>query len=314
MPVKMKRDIKSSMNFIGGILLIFIVLENILMLLLFAVGDLIFPMLSLNNTILNILDSLLTGVSYVISYFLANFICKKMLGTDYLPPKYEKKLGSHPVAMSFAVLGSIMFVARLFSLFGTSASGGVPSYHGENIPLQMFITVLVPAFCEELMFRGIVLTNLLPFGKRFAVIASAIIFGLIHGNHDQIFFAFVAGILLGLLYTETGSIWCGVLVHMFNNFISLIESVLIFNIRACLILETIPIILGAISLIYLVSVKKKERNTEVLEGAFGSISPKFTCVRRSFDTRDAVKSFFTPTMIVFYVYVLISEVMYVLLF
>lgn len=310
----MRTDIKRRMNFIGGALLIFLAVENIAVALLFAFEDYVLPRLSLGAYAEDVLCELLMGASYVISYTLTHFICKKLLASSYLPPKFEKKLGDHPVAMSFAALGAIMLTARVIASFAFGGSSEITPYHGENIVLQMFVTVLVPAFCEELMFRGLILTNLLPFGRRFAVIASGLIFGLIHGNHDQMLFAAIAGVILGLLYVETGSIWCGVLVHMFNNFVSLVETVLSFNLRLCFILEMIPIILGAISAVFLIRVGKEKKRLEPLNGEFGGLSPRFTCALKGFSARDAVKSFFTPTMLCFYIYVIVNEVLYVLLF
>ena len=90
-----------------------------------------------------------------------------------------------------------------------------------------FISIaIVPALCEEFLFRGCVLSNLLPYGKYTAIIASAILFSVMHGNFAQFFYTFIAGLVLGLVYVETGSIWPCTFIHLFNNFYSIIQQVI----------------------------------------------------------------------------------------
>ena len=57
--------------------------------------------------------------------------------------------------------------------------------------------VLMPALVEELCLRGVVMQNLRAFGGWFAVITSALCFGLMHCNLMQTPFAFTVGLALG---------------------------------------------------------------------------------------------------------------------
>ena len=82
---------------------------------------------------------------------------------------------------------------------------------------------IVPAFCEELLFRGVVLSNLMPYGKANAIIVSAMLFGLMHGNLYQFLYTTAAGIIMGCVYVLTDSIWCSILLHLINNTISLLQ-------------------------------------------------------------------------------------------
>ena len=56
------------------------------------------------------------------------------------------------------------------------------------------------------------------FGNVFAVVASALLFGLSHGGPSNIFFAFLCGAALGFAVIASKSIWVGVAVHFLNNF------------------------------------------------------------------------------------------------
>ena len=93
--------------------------------------------------------------------------------------------------------------------------------------LMAFISIaIVPALCEEFLFRGCILSNLLPYGKTTAILASAVLFSLMHGNVAQFFYTFIAGLVLGAVYVETGSIWPCTFIHLFNNFYSIIQQVI----------------------------------------------------------------------------------------
>lgn len=91
----------------------------------------------------------------------------------------------------------------------------------ENISalmLNLLIIAVIPAFGEELYFRG-VLQPLIQknWGKHAAVWVTAIIFSAIHFQ----FFGFIPrmflGALMGYLLVWTGNLWMPVLAHFVNN-------------------------------------------------------------------------------------------------
>ena len=85
--------------------------------------------------------------------------------------------------------------------------------------LSMFLYVGLGApIAEELLFRGLILRSMEPYGKKFAIFASALLFGLFHGNLSQGLFAFVVGLVLGYVTVEHNIGWAMAL-HMFNNLI-----------------------------------------------------------------------------------------------
>lgn len=92
--------------------------------------------------------------------------------------------------------------------------------------LSFIATAIVPALVEEFACRGIVLELLKKYGQGFAIVASSIIFGIMHGNFEQIPFAILVGLILGYIYVKTESIWTGVLVHGVNNAVSVIFTYL----------------------------------------------------------------------------------------
>lgn len=79
---------------------------------------------------------------------------------------------------------------------------------------------VIPPIVEELLFRGMVLNSLRKYGDGFAIVASALLFGLYHGNFVQMVFAFLAGLVMALVVVRTGSLWTSILIHFVNNSIS----------------------------------------------------------------------------------------------
>ena len=72
---------------------------------------------------------------------------------------------------------------------------------------------------EELIFREAILGYMLKsdVNKWVAIIASALVFGIIHANLAQIPFAIVIGIIFGIIYYKTGNIVITSILHIVNN-------------------------------------------------------------------------------------------------
>lgn len=58
------------------------------------------------------------------------------------------------------------------------------------------------------------------FGDSFALILSAILFAMFHGNLVQAPNAFLMGLVIGYFVLYSGSLWVGVIIHMVNNILS----------------------------------------------------------------------------------------------
>jgi membrane protease YdiL (CAAX protease family) len=83
------------------------------------------------------------------------------------------------------------------------------------------IIALIPAFVEELLFRGLIQRSI---EKATSPMRSAVITGIIFGAYHFNPFSFIPlaaiGIFLGLLTVRTGSIWTSVIAHFVNNFLA----------------------------------------------------------------------------------------------
>lgn len=107
----------------------------------------------------------------------------------------------------------------VMNAFGKSVMPILESVAGDSDTFSMFLyaSILAPIW-EEVLFRGYVLRTLRPFGKRFSVFASAVLFGLFHGNLLQTPYALLMGLVLGYVTVEYSIGWA-VLLHIFNNLV-----------------------------------------------------------------------------------------------
>lgn len=121
-----------------------------------------------------------------------------------------------------------------------------------KILLTVLGTAVIPAFVEEFAIRGTVMQPLRRFGDKFAILMSALVFAMMHGNMVQIPFAFIAGIAIGYAVTVTGSMWVGVAIHFLNNFTAVLMQAAVDNLAEPTANIVILSMVGAIGIIGLV--------------------------------------------------------------
>lgn len=95
-----------------------------------------------------------------------------------------------------------------------------------SVLMQILGYAVLPALFEEFAYRGVVLQSLRRYGDWFAIIMSAFVFGILHGNLMQVPFAFIVGIMLGYCTVVSGTMWVGIAIHFGNNLLSVLQSVL----------------------------------------------------------------------------------------
>lgn len=144
------------------------------------------------------------------------------------------RLGALPALLLFLFGMAVCILAnylvaywlQFVSVFGVEPfEGGYNNDAGIfSLCLNLFTYAVVPALAEELVFRGWFLGALRPFGERRALLLSAFIFGLAHGNLTQLPFAFVLGLLFGFIFLRTGRLWPCMLIHFANNAMSVALS------------------------------------------------------------------------------------------
>jgi sodium transport system permease protein len=82
----------------------------------------------------------------------------------------------------------------------------------------LLIFAALPAVCEELAFRGFILSGFRKPGHKWrAIIFSALFFGFVHGMLQRTLVSGLLGVVIGFLAIQTGSILPGMVFHVLHN-------------------------------------------------------------------------------------------------
>jgi len=148
-------------------------------------------------------------------------------------PKLQRAapyLGTLLLFAGFLMLQALVN-SHLWSLFQQSFTDYLEVFSPlmeHNIFISFLFMVIIFPLLEEIIYRGIILEGLLlNHGRNFALLFSALIFGLIHMIIIQIIPAFFSGLLLGWLYLKYRSLLLVFFAHAVNNAASLTSYQLI---------------------------------------------------------------------------------------
>lgn len=101
----------------------------------------------------------------------------------------------------------------------------------QQLPLwvSLLCVAVLPGVVEEFIFRGLLYSEHRRRRTWGAILASGVLFGLMHMNLNQFCYAFVIGVLFCLVYEATGSLLAPMLMHMVYNGNSVILTYLMNN-------------------------------------------------------------------------------------
>ena len=116
------------------------------------------------------------------------------------------------------------FVNKLkefFDILEAAVIGIVKSYSPFEFVIVIIVIAVTPAICEELLFRGLILSNLLKILKAStAVILTGLLFALFHFDPFNLIPLIILGIYISAVAYLSGSIYTAMAVHFLNNFFS----------------------------------------------------------------------------------------------
>lgn len=129
-------------------------------------------------------------------------------------------LAVQPIVVYLGYLNSLLPIPDYFSDMQFSQAEMIQNFlTTEGILLFGLLNVaVVPAICEEVLFRGYVLRAFeKSWGIVTAMIVSGIIFGMFHLQLGNLLPLAALGVILALMTWLSGSIWPAVVAHFLNN-------------------------------------------------------------------------------------------------
>jgi len=170
---------------------------------------------------------------YLVGLPIMYLICRRV-------PKRTLRRGKMSFPMVLAMIPIAQLLMTVGNLIGLWLNAFVGAVKGEEVVNQtseliasappvlvFFVVVILGPLVEELIFRKIIFDRLSTFGMPFAIIVTAVSFGLFHGNLYQFFYAVLVGIVLGFIVAKSGNWLYAVLVHAVMNFIGGFLSVIV---------------------------------------------------------------------------------------
>ena len=93
----------------------------------------------------------------------------------------------------------------------------------EYMASSIILVGIMPAFLEEMLFRGVILSGFKDnYSRTKAIIMSSLLFGIVHLNPWQFVTAFIIGIISAWICLQTKSILPSIYMHLYNNMLAVL--------------------------------------------------------------------------------------------
>lgn len=187
----------------------------------------------MNNSDLSLIITMLP--LYCIGMPVLAFLIRQLPAT----PVTKHKLSLGQWFTAFCICYGLMYASNLLGVFTTEIIGNLKGGTVENIVAELlsdispwsaipFMVILAPIF-EELIFRKLIIDRTVKYGEGIAILVSATLFALFHGNLNQFAYAVVLGLFWGFLYVKTGTVKYTIFMHMSINFLGSVPGMLMMR-------------------------------------------------------------------------------------
>ena len=237
------RELKKRVNSVGIMTIISIAAFSTVANVLSSFFSIILYNAQITDKIDALPDSIFGGLVNILALGVSGFIFANVKKDD-INQQFPFKSINKNTLISLLVIGfsacmlsnflTSVFLGTTYNLgfdFGYSSSSPVSNSALEIIAKILSVAV-VPAFAEEILFRGAIMSSLRKYGDGTAILVSAVIFGMFHTNLVQIPFAFIVGLILGWTVVYTNSMLPAILIHFSNNMFSVVCSTVQSNAEA----------------------------------------------------------------------------------
>lgn len=171
-----------------------------------------------------------TELSFLIAFYGINKLAKSSVN-------WKSSLGinkkSNVCLLLLAMLSGILFFVLSYHFFGYA--DGILLKIGFKNAADPFVLnswwkfivsiiplAVMPAICEELIYRGIVLQGLAQNGKVKAILLSSVLFAFMHMGVFQLFYQLILAMLFAVVVLLTKDIKFSISMHLTNNFLVLL--------------------------------------------------------------------------------------------
>ncbi len=123
-----------------------------------------------------------------------------------------------PVMIIAGVCSGFLALMAVKVVFGrVYLAGDISQLMSNNLWVSLFVVAVIPAVCEELLFRGMIQRGLERLGVGWGIFLSGLLFGLFHFDFQRLAAQTLIGFIAAYVVYRTGSIFNGMILHFMNN-------------------------------------------------------------------------------------------------
>ena len=163
------------------------------------------------------MKNILIGITSSIAAYKICELIRMFKKANYKTVLISIAIGLIVFILNIAVSTFLSYILSLLGYHASTSSGTAVAPTWGSFFLSLLTVAILPAICEEFTHRGLLLSGYKKLGFKKAVILSALMFGLIHLNVNQFFYATVIGLVLAVVTLYSRSIVPAIIIHFMNN-------------------------------------------------------------------------------------------------
>ena len=147
------------------------------------------------------------------------------------PKRLAKAMGAFPAMYGLGYAIALLTMLAAFLISRSTAGQTLieemlrPTAIGQSTSIasalmMVFMLVIIAPVFEEIWVRGIMYDALKPYGHGIAILVSSILFGLMHGSLNMLFYTTALGLALGYVRYATNSLFVVTVLHALINAIA----------------------------------------------------------------------------------------------
>lgn len=151
----------------------------------------------------------------------------------------QKSLNIKTFLLYLCITFTLMWIGNIIGLAITAAIGNVIQsditnpvqtlINNTDIWLNLIIISIIGPIFEEIFFRKLLIDRTIKYGAKVSIIVSALLFGFMHGNVNQFFYAFLMGGFFAYVYIKTGKIVYTIILHLSVNLMGSVVSLFVIE-------------------------------------------------------------------------------------
>ncbi len=171
--------------------------------------------------------------NYILPFPILIFLMKKLDSENIEKESLNTKtfLLYFCISYTLMIIGNVLGLAITFAI-GEAIQSDIANpiqtlINSTDILLNLIIISIIGPIFEEILFRKLLIDRTIKYGARISIILSATLFGLMHGNLNQFFYAFLLGGFFAYVYIKTGNIIYTIVLHISLNLIGSVFSLFV---------------------------------------------------------------------------------------